>query len=76
MGGFLFVLGIVLVLVALLSRLFLPEKASFLKYVFGLFGVLATLGGVFLGAFFYAEPGVKYHVRTIFGEEKMVRDTG
>ncbi|MEM9140791.1 MAG: SPFH domain-containing protein, partial [Pseudomonadota bacterium] len=76
MGGFLFVLGVVLILVALLSRLFLPQRAEFLKYVFGLFGGLSLVGGIFLGAFFYAEPGFKYHVRTIFGEEKMVRDTG
>ena len=41
-----------------------------------LFGTVSVLCGVFLGAFFYAEPGFKYHVRTIFGEEKMVRDTG
>ena len=76
MGGFLFVLGVILILVALLSRLFLPAKAAFLKYVFGLFGTVALMAGIFLGAFFYAEPGFKYHVRTIFGEEKMVRDTG
>ena len=30
----------------------------------------------FNGIFFYAEPGFKYHVRTITGEEKMVSDTG
>ncbi|MQQ07971.1 hypothetical protein GFB49_05855 [Epibacterium sp. SM1979] len=30
----------------------------------------------FNGMFFYAEPGYKYHVRTILGEEKMVSDTG
>lgn len=38
-------------------------------------------GGFFLysafnGIFFYAEPGYKYHVRTITGQEKMVSDTG
>lgn len=30
----------------------------------------------FTGIFFYAEPGYKYHVRTITGQEKMVSDTG
>src|SRR6056300_700213 len=30
----------------------------------------------FNGIFFYAEPGFKYHVRTITGQEKMVSDTG
>ncbi|MEM7056900.1 MAG: SPFH domain-containing protein [Pseudomonadota bacterium] len=76
MGGFLFVLGIILILIALLSRLFLPAKAGFLKWVFGFFGSISVISGIFLGAFFYAEPGFKYHVRTIFGEEKMVRDVG
>ena len=30
----------------------------------------------FNGILFYAEPGFKYHVRTIFGQEKMVKDVG
>ena len=30
----------------------------------------------FNGIFFYAEPGFKYHFRTITGQEKMVSDTG
>lgn len=39
-------------------------------------GVLMFITTVFNGMFFYAEPGFKYHVRTILGEEKMVSDTG
>lgn len=39
-------------------------------------GVLMFVTSVFNGMFFYAEPGFKYHVRTILGEEKMVSDTG
>jgi regulator of protease activity HflC (stomatin/prohibitin superfamily) len=34
------------------------------------------LFSAFNGIFFYAEPGYKYHVRTITGQEKMVSDTG
>lgn len=37
--------------------------------------LMIVLGG-FNGMFFYAEPGYKYHVRTITGEEKMVADVG
>lgn len=39
-------------------------------------GVLFFCTSLFNGMFFYAEPGFKYHVRTIFGVEKMVSDTG
>lgn len=39
-------------------------------------GALFLIVSLFDGMFFYAEPGFKYHVRTILGEEKMVSDTG
>ena len=39
-------------------------------------GVLAFVATTFNGMFFYAEPGYKYHVRTITGQESMVSDTG
>lgn len=39
-------------------------------------GVLLFIVSMFKGMFFYAEPGFKYHVRTILGEERMVSDTG
>ncbi|MDE4132631.1 SPFH domain-containing protein [Phaeobacter sp. QD34_3] len=39
-------------------------------------GILLFVLSTFQGMFFYAEPGFKYHVRTILGEEKMVSDTG
>lgn len=43
-----------------------------IKVAGGLMFVVTTFNGMF----FYAEPGFKYHVRTITGEEKMVADTG
>ncbi len=59
-----------------------PEKPG-LDGVVNLAGWGAKAGGLLLfvattfnGMFFYAEPGFKYHVRTILGEEKMVSDTG
>ena len=76
MAMFFFVLGLILVLVALAARFFIPPKVSFLAWIMGLLGAISTSYGVFAGAFFYAEPGFKYHVRTITGEEKMVSDTG
>ncbi|WP_214644942.1 SPFH domain-containing protein [Tritonibacter litoralis] len=39
-------------------------------------GLMLFAVSTFNGMFFYAEPGYKYHVRTILGEEKMVSDTG
>jgi len=36
----------------------------------------ALVYSLFNGIFCYAEPGFKYHVRTITGQEKMVSDTG
>lgn len=39
-------------------------------------GIAMVLYSAFNGIFFYAEPGYKYHVRTILGEEKMVAKTG
>ncbi len=32
--------------------------------------------GMFQSVFFYAEPGYKYHVRTIMGEERVIDDVG
>ena len=76
MGGFLFILGLILVLVALASKLFLPAKLGFLKWAIGMLGGLTTLYGIWVGAVFIAEPGFKYHVRTFLGNEKMVRENG
>lgn len=39
-------------------------------------GILMFVTTTFNGMFFYAEPGYKYHVRTITGQESMVADTG
>lgn len=42
----------------------------------GVAGAAALGLGLFHQVFFYAEPGYVYHVRTITGEEKVVRDVG
>ncbi len=76
MSGFFFILGLLIILMAIASRFFLPARFGFLKWGIGLVGAFAVAYGGFTGAFFYAEPGYKYHVRTIFGDEKMVRDVG
>ena len=59
-----------------------PDKPN-LERLLDMAGLGAMLGGLlifavttFNGMYFYAEPGYKYHVRTILGEEKMVSDTG
>ena len=76
MAGFFFVLGLLLIIGALIARLFLPKKLDFLKWLVGGAGAVSLVYGGLVGAFFYAEPGYKYHVRTFFGDEKMVRDVG
>lgn len=48
---------------------FVPRVLLVLALVFG--GI-----GTWYGAMFYAEPGYIYHVRTIFGQEKVVSDVG
>ena len=48
----------------------------FLKPVSILAGIGIAAVSVFNGVFFYAEPGFKYHVRTITGAESMVKDVG
>ena len=65
-----------LLLVVLAARLFLPPRLNFLKPVVAALGIGFIVWGGATGAFFYAEPGFKYHVRTFFGDEKMVRDVG
>ncbi|MGF6693026.1 MULTISPECIES: SPFH domain-containing protein [Pseudomonas] len=51
-------------------------KAQLIKYAGGPV-VLATLAfALFNGIFFYNEAGFSTHVRTIFGEEKVVDDVG
>jgi regulator of protease activity HflC (stomatin/prohibitin superfamily) len=40
-------------------------------------GAAAFVGiGMFHSIFFYAEPGYKYHVRTVLGEERVIDDVG
>ena len=53
-----------------------PSKLSLFKYV-GVPALVAAIGFVgFNGVFFYNEAGFVTHVRTIFGEEKIVDDVG
>ena len=53
-----------------------PSKLSLIKYV-GMPVLVAAIGFVtFNGVFFYNEAGFATHVRTIFGEEKIVDDVG
>ena len=53
-----------------------PSKLSLFKYV-GVPALVAAIGFVsFNGVFFYNEAGFATHVRTIFGEEKIVDDVG
>lgn len=63
------------------SRHLLAEGPMAKFRIFASGGGLLIGGAIFAvaafnGIFFYAEPGYKYHVRTILGEEKMVSDTG
>lgn len=55
-----------------------PIKFPFKIVRKGLLGLSAIfLGtGLFFGAFFYAQPGYMYHVRTITGNEYVVNETG
>ena len=51
-------------------------KAQLIKYLGGP-ALLAVIGfALFNGIFFYNEAGFATHVRTIFGEEKVVEDVG
>lgn len=73
----LIVAGIVLIVLALLmTHKIKAPFGTILRPTGLLVGALLILVGGFQGIFFYAEPGFKYHVRTILGEEKMVSDVG
>ena len=74
---FLILVGVILVFVSFFVGQFVGERYISFARAASLFTGVALAGtGFFNGAFFYAEPGFKYHVRTILGEEKMVSDTG
>lgn len=77
MAGMLIFIGIVILLVALIlvGRIRAPF-GKILRPLGIVLGGLCIAVGAFQGIFFYAEPGFKYHVRTILGEEKMVSDVG
>ncbi len=53
-----------------------PSKLSLFKYVGAPLLVAAAGFATFNGVFFYNEAGFATHVRTIFGEEKIVDDVG
>ena len=71
--------AIIGVLVLFATQRAFPELNKRFKS-FSSIGFLLLAGAfavsTFNGIFFYAEPGFKYHVRTITGQEKMVSDTG
>ncbi|CEI19849.1 hypothetical protein PAMH19_5129 [Pseudomonas aeruginosa] len=52
------------------------SKGNLIKFVAAPVGVLALGFGLFNGVFFYNEAGFMTHVRTIFGDEKIVDDVG
>ncbi len=66
---------IVCIIIWAATRL-IPEKFKGFTAAGYLLGGGYFLFSAFNGIFFYAEPGFKYHVRTITGQEKMVSDTG
>ena len=53
-----------------------PSKNTLIKYVGAPLLVAAAGFATFNGVFFYNEAGFATHVRTIFGEEKIVDDVG
>ena len=76
-AGMLIVMGIVIALIGIVLSTRLPHRLSgILRPISLAVGGIMVLLGAFQGIFFYAEPGFKYHVRTILGEEKMVKDVG
>ena len=76
-AGMLIVLGIAVALIGVtLSPRLRPRLGQIVRPVSLAIGALMVLVGALNGIFFYAEPGFKYHVRTILGEEKMVKDVG
>jgi len=77
MAGTLIFVGIIILLVALVlaGRIRAPF-GRILRPLGIVAGGICIAAGAFQGIFFYAEPGFKYHVRTILGEEKMVSDVG
>ncbi len=52
------------------------SKGNLIKFVAAPLGMLALGFGLFNGVFFYNEAGFMTHVRTIFGDEKIVDDVG
>ncbi len=76
-AGMMIALGIAIALIGVVvSARFQGRIGALARPVSLAVGALLLILGAFNGIFFYAEPGFKYHVRTILGEEKMVSDTG
>jgi hypothetical protein len=75
---FITLIGVLLLVVAIVAAV-LPFVLEDTKRNFKVIGASAIIGFflvTFQSAFFYAEPGYIYHVRTIFGTEKVVSDVG
>lgn len=68
--------GLVLIILVWAAARLIPENFRQFSIVGYILGAGLFLYSGFVGMFFYAEPGFKYHVRTISGQEKMVSDTG
>lgn len=53
-----------------------PSKSTMLRYIGAPVGLAALAFVGFNGIFFYNEAGYATHVRTLFGEEKVIDDVG
>lgn len=70
------IVGVVVLLAALTMAHRSPIAPPLVRALGALLGLALLAASSFNSVFFYAEPGFKYHVRTIFGEEKMVDTVG
>ncbi|MGB0843929.1 MAG: SPFH domain-containing protein [Alphaproteobacteria bacterium] len=70
------ILAVVAILVIWAASKMVPVVVKPFMFIGYIIAGSAFFYFAFIGTFFYAEPGFKYHVRTILGQEKMVSDTG
>jgi regulator of protease activity HflC (stomatin/prohibitin superfamily) len=75
-GLILSIIGLLLVWALTKSIPQIEQRLKAFAYVGYVLSAAWFAFSLFNGIFFYAEPGFKYHVRTITGQEKMVSDTG
>jgi hypothetical protein len=74
--GSLFLMAVIFIVTLIVTVIKFPTEVARLKKIaiVGLIGTATTIGG--LGAFSYNDAGYQQHVRTIFGTESAVLDTG